>query len=136
LTLLAKNPAAATRVGADPTPANIDAATKAFGAKGLAQLATYETQLKTLVQPYTEQLNFIQAHESALTALTNAQKQAPQQWQHWFYVDLAGMVIFIPLIWLTKGRWRLSSARRDAAEHDARVNEELSRLIGIGAVKV
>jgi MFS transporter, ACS family, D-galactonate transporter len=81
-------------------------------------------------------LAFVQKHQAALTELSAGQKQAPAQWQHWFYVDMAGMVIFIPLIWLTKGRWRPSAARRDAAEHEARVNEELSRLVSQGAVKV
>jgi MFS family permease len=136
LTLLAKDPTIAAKVGADPTPANIAAATKVFGTKGLGELATYETQLKTLVQPYQAQLTFVQKHQAALTDLSAAQKQAPAQWQHWFYVDMAGMVIFIPLIWLTKGRWRPAAARRDAAEHEARVNEELSRLVSQGAVKV
>jgi MFS family permease len=136
LTLLAKDPAVAAKVGADPTPANIAAATKVFGSKGLSELATYETQLKTLVQPYQDQLAFVQKHQAALTELSAGQKQAPAQWQHWFYVDMAGMVIFIPLIWLTKGRWRPAAARRDAAEHEARVNEELSRLVSQGAVKV
>jgi hypothetical protein len=46
------------------------------------------------------------------------------------------MVIFIPLIWLTKGRWSPSAAKRDAAEHETRVGEELARLIGQGSVKV
>jgi MFS family permease len=136
LTLLAKDPAVAARVGADPSAANIAAATKAFGATGLSELAKYATQLKTLVQPYQAQLTFIQANQAALLDLSAAQKQAPHQWQHWFYVDLAGMVVFIPLIWLTKGRWRPASARRDAAEHDARVNEELARLVGQSEVRV
>jgi hypothetical protein len=136
LTLLAKAPAVAARVGADPSPANIAAATKAFGAQGLSELAKYATQLKTLVQPYQAQLTFIQANQAALLDLSAAQKQAPHQWQHWFYVDLAGMVVFIPLIWLTKGRWRPSSARRDAMEHDARVNEELARIVRQSEVRV
>ncbi len=136
LTLLNKDPALANKVGADPTAANIAAAEKVFGAKGLSQLAQYKVQLEHLIAPYPDQLTFIAAHESQLNSLNSAQKQAPKQWQHWFYVDLAGMIIFIPLIWLTKGRWKPSSARRDEAEHDARVNEELARLIGEGSVKV
>jgi hypothetical protein len=40
------------------------------------------------------------------------------------------MLVFIPVIWLTAGRWRPSSARRDAEEHQAAVVEELARLIG------
>ncbi|HEX3795723.1 MAG TPA: MFS transporter [Acidimicrobiales bacterium] len=130
LTLLAKDPAAAAAVAKNPDLANISAAIKAFGSKGLQELAPYKTQLQTLVQPYQDQLAFIQSHQAALQDLQKGSGEAPHQWQHWFYVDLAGMVIFIPLIWLTKGRWSPASARRDAVEHEARVREELARLIG------
>jgi MFS family permease len=136
LKLLAKDPAAAVAVGADASPANIAAAEKAFGLKGLFELAAHKEQLQTLVEPYTAQLTFIEAHESALLDLQKGSTEAPHQWQHWFFVDLAGMVVFIPVIWLTKGRWRPKSARADAVEHDARVREELSRLAGQEVVTV
>ena len=73
--------------------------------------------------------------EAALMALEKGSAQAPHQWQHWFYVDVAGMLIFIPVIWLTGGRWKPSSARRDAEEHEAAVAEELARLIGQQTVR-
>ena len=136
LTLLAKDPAVAAAVGANPSKANIAAAEKAFGFKGLLELAAHKAQAAVPSQPYTAQLTFIQAHESALKDLQTGSNEAPHQWQHWFYVDLVGMVIFVPLIWLTKGRWRPSAARRDAEEHEARVREEFSRLIGEEAVTV
>jgi MFS family permease len=136
LAILAKDPAAAAAVGKDPSGANIAAAEKAFGLKGLTELAKYKTQLTNLVEPYIPQLTYISAHESALLQLEKGSAQAPHQWQHWFYVDLAGMVVFIPLIWLTKGRWRPSSARRDAEEHEAAVAEELARLIGEQPISV
>jgi MFS family permease len=136
LALLAKDPAAAAAVGADPTPANIAAAEKAFGASGLAELAKYKTQLTKYVQPYTAQLTYIQGHEAALKDLQQGSAKAPSQWQHWFYVDLAGILIFVPTIWLAKGRWRPSSARRDAEEHQAAVAEELARLIGDHPISV
>ncbi len=136
LTLLAKDPAAAAAVAKDASASNIAAAEKAFGSKGLLELAAFKNQLQTLVQPYTDQLAFIQAHQSALNDLQSAQSKAPHQWQRWFYVDLVGMVVFVPLIWLTKGRWNPASARRDFEEHEARVREEYSRLIGEEAVAV
>jgi MFS family permease len=136
LILLAKDPAAAAAVGANPSAANIAAATKAFGVKGLFQLAAFKTQLQTLVEPYQAQLTFIQAHQAALNDLQKASNEAPHQWQHWFFVDLGGMVLFFPIIWLTKGRWNPSAAKRDAQEHDTRVREELSRLIGEGSVSL
>jgi hypothetical protein len=136
LAILAKDPAAAAAVGKDPSAANIAAAEKAFGLKGLTELAKYKTQLTNLVEPYIPQLTYISAHEGALQQLEKGSAQAPHQWQHWFFVDLAGMVVFIPLIWLTKGRWRPSSARRDAEEHEAAVAEELARLIGEQPISV
>jgi MFS family permease len=129
LTLLAKDPAAANAVAADPSAANIAAAEKAFGTSGLLELAKYKTELTKYVQPYTAQLNYIQAHQAALTSLQAAQKEAAHQWQHWFYVDLAGMVIFVPVIWLTKGRWNPAAAKRDFQEHEQRVQEEFFLLI-------
>jgi hypothetical protein len=136
LAILAKDPAAAAAVAADPSAANIAAAEKAFGAAGLAELAKYKTQLATLVAPYQDQLTFISANQAALQTLENGSAQAPHQWQHWFYVDIAGMLVFIPVIWLSGGRWRLSSARRDAEAHQAAVAEELARLIGQQPVSI
>jgi MFS family permease len=130
LKLLAKDPAAAAAVGADPSDANIAAAVKAFGEKGLFELAAYKVKLQTLVEPYEAQLTFIEAHQAALTSLQKGTAEAPHQWQHWFYVDLGGMVVFIPVIWLIKGRWSPKAARRDAEEHAERVREELARLAG------
>jgi MFS family permease len=130
LAILAKDPAAAAAVGNDPSAANIAAAEKAFGSTGLTELAKYEVQLKKFVEPYTAQLTYISANQAALLQLENGSAQAPHQWQHWFWIDLAGMVAFIPVIWLAKGRWKPSSARRDAEAHEAAVAEELARLIG------
>ena len=130
LALLAKDPAAANAVAADPSAANIAAAEKAFGVAGLTELAKYKTELAKYVQPYTAQLSYIQTHQTALKELEAGSAKAPSQWQHWFYVDLAGIIVFVPTIWLAKGRWRPSAARRDAEEHDAAVAEELARLVG------
>lgn len=130
LNILAKDPAAAAAVGKDPSPANIAAAEKAFGTQGLLELAKYKTQLTNLVQPYTAQLAYISSHQSALQDLQSGSAKAPHQWQHWFWVDLVGMIVFVPAIGLAKGRWRPSAAKRDADEHQAAVAEELARLIG------
>jgi hypothetical protein len=112
---------------------DLAAAVKAFGLKDSLELNKYKAQLVKYVEPYTAQLNFIEAHQAALTDLQKGSAEAPHQWQHWFYVDLGGMVIFIPLIWLTKGRWKPSSARRDAREHQEAVEEEMARLTAAGA---
>jgi len=115
-------------VAANPSGANIAAASKALGPVYFAQLVKYESQLKTLVQPYQCELNYLSANQAALTKLQDAQAKSPQQWQRWFWVDLVGMVVFIPLIWLTKGRWSPRKAKQDEQEHDRLVAEELSHL--------
>ncbi len=109
-------------------PANIAAAIKAVGPANFAQLVKYKPQLTTLVQPYTAQLNYLSAHQAQLNTLQEGINKSAKQWQHWFWIDFAGMVVFIPLIFLTKGRWSPSKARADRAAHEQSVNEELARL--------
>lgn len=129
LVAISANQAVVNAVAANPSGANIAAATKALGAANFAQLVKYQKQLKTLVQPYTAQLNYLSAHAAAFTDLKNAAAKSPKQWQHWFWVDIAGMVVFIPTIWLIGGAWRPGKAKRDAEEHDRAVEEELARIL-------
>lgn len=112
------------------TPANIAAATRVLGPKNFAQLVKYQNELKTLIVPYQEQLNYLSAHQAQLTLLQAGQAQSPSQWQHWFWVDIAGMILFIPTIWLTRGRWSPKRAKHDADEHEKAVAAELAQLVG------
>ena len=54
--------------------------------------------------------------------------KSPSQWQHWFWIDVAGMVVFIPFIFLTKGRWSPRKAREDVDANEKKVQEELAAL--------
>ena len=119
-----------TALAAQPTPANIAAAQKALGTQVFGQLVIYQTQLKTLVLPYATQLAYLSAHQAQLTALQNGVAASPRQWQHWFWVSVGGMVLFIPSIFLIKGRWSPARAKRDQDEHDQRVATELKELVG------
>ncbi len=58
----------------------------------------------------------------------DARRQAPAEWEHWWWVCVAGEVLFVPTILLLIGRWRPSSARRDAERHRELVDAELARL--------
>jgi sugar phosphate permease len=150
LTALNEHIAVVNAVAANPTAANISAAQAAVGPADFALLVKYETQLKTLVQPYTSHLNwlaanqtqvvklvepyqqqlaFLSAHEAAFTKLSAAVTKAPKQWQHWFYIDLIGMILFVPTIWLAKGRWSPKKAKRDEEEHESAVSAELAKLL-------
>jgi MFS family permease len=119
-----------TALGANPSATNIAAAEKALGPAVFAEVIKYSTQLKTLVQPYTTELNYLSAHQAQLVAVEKGVAESPKQWQHWFWVCVGGMVLFIPTIWLTKGRWSPSKAKRDEDEHEDRVAAELKELVG------
>ena len=60
--------------------------------------------------------------------LVPAQKSAPGEWQRWWGVCLAGMFVFAVLVFFMRGRWSPRAARRDMAEHDRMVTEELAEL--------
>jgi MFS family permease len=113
----------------NPTPALLAQLTRELGPATLAQVVKYQKQLTTLVQPYQAQLSYLAAHKAAFTDLKNAAARSPQQWQHWFWVDVAGMVVFIPTIWLIGGPWGPRKAKREAEEHDRAVEEELDRIL-------
>lgn len=68
---------------------------------------------------------FLSTHGREVLA---ARATAPRQWQRWWFVCVAGEVLFLPTIFLLVGRWRRSSARRDAAEHDDLVTAEFEEL--------
>ncbi len=115
------------------SPANIARALAVLGPVTVAQLAKYQTQLTTLVVPYKAELAYLQTHQAALTDLQNGVAKSPKQWQNWFWVCVGGMVLFIPSIWLTKGRWSPAKAKRDEDEHEERVAAELKELVGADA---
>ena len=60
--------------------------------------------------------------------LVPAQKTAPGEWQRWWGVCLAGQFVFAVLVFFMRGRWSPRAARRDLAEHDRMVTEELANL--------
>jgi len=60
--------------------------------------------------------------------LIPAQKTAPGEWKRWWEVCLAGQLVFAILVFFMRGRWSPRAARRDLAEHDQIVTEELAQL--------
>jgi Major Facilitator Superfamily len=125
-----KNNAIVNRLAAAPTAANLAAATAALGPKNLAMVIKYQAQLKTLVQPYQTQLAYLSAHQAQLTALSNGVAKSAKQWQHWFWVCVGGMILFIPTIFLNRGRWSPKRAREDEAQHSEDAANELRELVG------
>ena len=133
LTLVQKNQAVVERANTDPTLANDLAVAAAIGTANALKLNSLKAQFNTLVVPYQAQLSYLAAHQSQLTALQNGVAKSPKQWQHWFWVCVAGMVLFIPTIFLNRGRWSPRRAREDQEEHKEDVARELRELVGTGA---
>ena len=118
---------------ANASAANLAALSKAVGPVVFGKVVANVTELKTLVVPYQSKLTYLSQHQSALLALENGVSRSAKQWQHWFYVCLGGMVLFIPTIFLARGRWSPGRARKDERQHEADVERELQELVGAGA---
>jgi hypothetical protein len=64
----------------------------------------------------------------AAEKLIPAQKSSPGEWKRWWEVCLVGQLVFAILVFFMQGRWSPRAARRDLAEHDLIVTEELAKL--------
>lgn len=127
-----KNAAVVAAANANPTSANLAALQQAVGPVVFAKVLANVTELKALVVPYQSQLTYLANHQAALTTLVDGVNRSPKQWQRWFWVCLGGMVLFIPTIWLNRGRWSPRRARQDEIEHGREVETELHELVGAG----
>ncbi|MBR7835399.1 MFS transporter [Actinospica durhamensis] len=105
---------------------------------------TAATQLKALAAVPAADLALVQKYGGALQdakvlaelqylqtegpIVAQAQKDDPGQWQTWWWICFAGGVLFLPFVWLLKGRWSPAKAREDAAAHHDAVRRELKAL--------
>ncbi len=118
------------RLSASVTAANLAAAKATLPPATYAFLLANSVPLKTLIIPYKTQFSYLSAHQSQLTALNNGVGKSAKQWKDWFWVCVAGMVLFIPSIWLNRGRWSPKRAREDEDKHQQDVTDELRELVG------
>ncbi len=70
-------------------------------------------------------LTFLDAHG---TAVQNASKAAPHEWQRWWWVCVGGEIFFVPTIFLLKGRWRPKTAKQDIVNYEAALEKELTAM--------
>ncbi len=68
-----------------------------------------------------------------LGELQQAAAASPGQWRTWYWICVAGIVVFIGTIFLMRGRWSPAAARADEAAHDRAVAREMARLTGAPA---
>jgi Major Facilitator Superfamily len=117
----------------NPTTAELVAVASAIGEKNALALNGLKAQFNKYVVPNQAELTYLSAHQATLTALQNGVNKSAKQWKDWFWVCVAGMVLFIPTIFFNRGRWSPSKAREDESKHQQDVDEELRELVGASA---
>ncbi len=75
----------------------------------------------------TADLAYLKAHSAEVT---KASHDGPRQWQVWWWVCAITQLLFIPFVFVMRGRWSPSKAREDAERHEAMVQESLAELHG------
>ncbi len=111
-----------------PTSANLAALQNAVGPAVVSKVLAHLSEVNGPVWTYRTQLAYLSAHQASLQSLLTGVAKSPNQWQHWFWVCVGGMVLFIPTIFLIQGRWSPAQAKRDEEEHNAEVAAELAQL--------
>ena len=79
----------------------------------------------TTVQKAQPQLAVLQKYG---TQVQQAAKDNPGNWRTWWFVCLAGQVLFLPFLFIMAGRWSPKKAREDAEEHARRVDLEMAAM--------
>ena len=129
-TLRALDPATRDALRADP--GDRAAIVAAVGQISRAEHVSGSRAVQLLVglrsMPQAER-DYLNAHGAAVTA---ARASAPGQWRTWWWVCAAGQIVFLPTVFLLRGRWKRSSARRDAARYEQMIDAELAELAGTG----
>jgi MFS family permease len=92
----------------------------------LGQIVSYGNLLESAQTAIpADDLAYLSEHGEEVAA---AQEDNPQQWQRWWWVCVAGQVLFLPFVFVLSGRWSPRRARQDELEHERRVQEELAAL--------
>lgn len=94
-------------------------------AADLTKMAPYSAQLTALSKVPPEVFPFLQAHAKDVQA---AAAKTAGQWKTWYWICVGGVIFFLLSIPLLRGRWRTRDAKRDEAEHEAKVQEELAKM--------
>ena len=68
---------------------------------------------------------YLKAHAADVQS---AAAKTAGQWKTWYWICFGGIIFFLLSIPLLRGRWRTRDAKRDEAEHEAKVQEELAKL--------
>ncbi len=83
-----------------------------------------ETQIAAVAKYSPNLANLLRAEQK----LVPAQKTSPGEWKRWWTVCLLGQLVFAILVFFMHGHWSPRAARRDLADHDRMITEELAKL--------
>jgi MFS family permease len=67
------------------------------------------------------------------TQVQQAAKDNPGNWRTWWFVCLAGQILFLPFLFIMAGRWSPKRAREDADEHARLVDLEMAAMAPVEA---
>jgi len=59
-----------------------------------------------------------------------AQKASSNEWKRWWWVCIAGQLVFLVLVFFMRGRWSPRAAKADFDQHERLVEAELAKLRG------
>ncbi|MGY1784463.1 MFS transporter [Geodermatophilus sp. SYSU D00698] len=85
--------------------------------------ATVLTDANTAIP--ADDLAYLAAHGDEVAT---AAEENPHQWQRWWWVCVAGQVLFLPFVFVMAGRWSPRRARQDEQAHEEMVARELAAL--------
>jgi ACS family D-galactonate transporter-like MFS transporter len=92
----------------------------------LAQITTYGTTLEEASAAIpADDLAYLAEHGEEVA---QAQEDNREQWQTWWWVCIAGQLLFLPFVFVMAGRWSPAKAKQDELEHERRVQAELAAL--------
>jgi MFS family permease len=117
-----------TQATLNATPTDTTALTTAVGeiAKTFNVSPTAaQARLVALAAVPKADLLFLNEHAAQVQTAAAAE---PGQWKNWWWVCVAGEILFLPFIFLMTGRWSPRKAREDAEAHERKVQEELAAL--------
>jgi MFS family permease len=125
-TVRAIDPATLAILSADPTNgrAIAKATSEIVQARQVNQVTAFG-QLVAVSRVPKADLQYLLDHGPTVQ---QAQKDAPDEWQTWWWICVGCQIAFIPFIFVMTGRWSPRKAREDAELHDRLVAEELAKL--------
>lgn len=125
-TLNAIDPATLAKLNANPAnPVAIAAAVPEISRNLDVSPAVALRRLLAVGQVPRADLAYVASHGPAVR---RAAAVAPHEWQRWWWVCFATEVLFLPTIFLLRGRWSPRAARRDEETHEQMVETELASL--------